>query len=164
MPVPFNRSVLFMAPPSGPGGLEDFDDWMTLLITHEYTHILHLDKANQSPAALRKVFGRFLFLFPNLFEPLWMIEGLATYKETDNSRGIGRGQSSLFNMMMRAEVQNGIKPVSQVNLPITSWPGGATRYLYGVYFMVFLSEQYGDDKIQRFVESYSTNLLPFFNQ
>ena len=160
-PLNINRSVIFMSPPSGVGGLEDFDDWLTTLITHEYTHILHLDKAHRTPADLRKVFGRFLLLFPNVFEPSWVVEGLATHKETDQQRGIGRGQSSLFAMMMRAETMNGIKPVSQVNLPITTWPGGATRYLYGVYFMRFISEEYGEDKIQAFIEAYSDNLLPF---
>jgi Tol biopolymer transport system component len=64
-------------------------------------------------------------------------------------------------MMMRAETINGIKPVSQVNLPIVTWPGGTTRYLYGVYFMRFVSEVYGEEKIQEFIEAYSGNLLPF---
>ena len=80
-----NRSVLFMAPPTGVGGLEDFDDWLDLLITHEYTHVLHLDKAEGAPRAMRSVFGRFLLLFPNVFQPSWVVEGLATYKETDVS-------------------------------------------------------------------------------
>lgn len=160
-PFNFNRSVLFMAPPLGIGGLEDFDDWLRTLITHEYTHILHLDKAHKFPAGLRNIFGRFLLLFPNLLEPGWLVEGLATYKETDQQRGIGRGQSSLFAMLMRAETINGIKPVSQVNLPITTWPAGVTRYLYGVYFMRFISEEYGEEKIQALVEAYSDNLFPF---
>jgi hypothetical protein len=157
-----NRSVLFMAPPTGVGGLEDFDNWLDLLITHEYTHVLHLDKAAGAPLIMRGVFGRFLLLFPNVFEPSWIIEGLATYKETDIERGIGRGQSSLFAMMMRMETEQGIKPVSQVNLPISTWPAGATRYLYGVYFMRFVADRYGEDKLQQFINEYSDNILPFF--
>ncbi len=160
-PLNINRSILFMALPSSVGGVEDFDDWMTTLIIHEYTHILHLDKAGGLPRGLRKVFGRFLLLFPNLFEPAWMIEGLATHKETDLNRGIGRGQSSTYAMMMRAESMQGLKPVSQVNLPINSWPAGATRYLYGVYFMRFISEQYGEEKIVELVDAHSNNIVPF---
>lgn len=160
-PLNFNRSVLFMAPPSGVGGLEDFDDWLSTLITHEYTHILHLDKAHRVPAGLRNIFGRFVLLFPNIFQPAWMVEGLATYKETDNDRSIGRGQSTLFSSMMRAESMNGLKPVSQVNLPINTWPAGNTPYLYGVYFMIFIDETYGEETIQALIEAYSDNLLPF---
>ena len=157
-----NRSVLFMAPPTGVGGLEDFDDWLDLLITHEYTHVLHLDKAEGAPRAMRSVFGRFLLLFPNVFQPSWVVEGLATHKETDVDRGIGRGQSHLFEMMMRMEVAQGIKPVAQVNLPISTWPTGATRYLYGVYFMRFVSERYGEEKLTQLIAEYSDNILPFF--
>ena len=50
--ININRSVLFMAPPAGLGGLEDFDDWLDLLITHEYTHVLHLDKAEGTPGTI----------------------------------------------------------------------------------------------------------------
>lgn len=161
-PIYANRSTIFLTKPQSTSQLEDYDDWLTTLITHEYTHILHLDKVKRSPAALRNVFGRFLLSFPNLFEPGWMIEGLATYKETDRERGIGRGQSSLYAMMMRMEVEKGIKPVSQVNLPIRTWPGGAARYLYGVYFMNFIADHYGEEKLQQFIEEYSDNLIPFY--
>ncbi len=160
-PLNFNRTAIFLAPPPPMSTLEDFDDWLTLLITHEYTHVLHLDKVRGAPASLREIFGRFFLLFPNIFVPPWITEGLATNKETNLEDGVGRGQSSLFAMMMREETAKGVKPVSQVNFPIATWPGGATRYLYGVYFMRFISETYGEDKLQMFIENYSNNLLPF---
>jgi hypothetical protein len=161
-PIFFNHTVLYLAPPTSVDTLEDFDDWLTTLIVHEYTHIVHLDKSAGSPEYLRNIFGRFLFLFPNVFQPSWVLEGLATHKETDLDRGIGRGQSAMFASMMREEVDNGLKPISQVNLPVKTWPAGTTRYLYGVYFMSFLAERYGEDKIQAWVEEYSDNLFPFF--
>ncbi|HHJ34743.1 MAG TPA: hypothetical protein ENJ87_03160 [Gammaproteobacteria bacterium] len=160
-PIFFNRTVLFVAPPTSINTLEDFDDWLTTLIVHEYTHIIHLDKSAGSPEYLRNIFGRFLFLFPNIFQPPWILEGLATHKETDAKRGVGRGQSTLFASMMREEVAEGLQPISHVNLPVTTWPAGTTRYLYGVYFMTFISEKYGEDKLQQWVEEYSNNLLPF---
>lgn len=161
-PIYFNRTVLFLAPPTSVNTLEDFDDWLTTLITHEYTHIVHLDKSAGSPEYLRNIFGRFVFLFPNLFQPSWVHEGLATYAETDLGRGIGRGQSTLFASMMREELANGLQPISHVNLPVRTWPAGTTRYLYGVYFMNFLAEKYGEEKMQAWIEEYSDNLLPFF--
>ncbi len=160
-PLNINRSVLFMSPPRGVGGLEEFDDWLELLITHEYVHVLHLDKASGDPATFRKVFGRFFLTFPNSFQPAWLIEGLATFYETDAERGIGRGQATLFASLMRMEVERGILPVEQVNLPFTTWPAGASRYLYGVYFYRFLHEVYGEDSVQKLVEEYSSHLIPF---
>ncbi|VAW57778.1 tolB protein precursor, periplasmic protein involved in the tonb-independent uptake of group A colicins, partial [hydrothermal vent metagenome] len=157
----FSRSVLFMAPPQAATSLEDFDDWLETLITHEYTHILHLDKVSGGAGLLRNIFGRQFLLFPNLYQPNWFIEGLATYYETDASKGIGRGQSSLFQMMMRSEVEQGIKPISQVNLPIRSWPMGTVSYLYGVHFYQFLEDTYGQQSIENLIDNYSDNIIPF---
>ncbi len=158
-PLHFNRSVLYVAPPDDATGLEDYSDWLRTLIVHEYVHVLHLDRNEGAAAAMQNLFGRMFLLFPNLYQPLWMIEGLATYMETDEVSG--RGQSTLYQMMMREEVVNGIKPVSQVNLPLHSWPMGSTPYLYGVYFFQFLQSEYGDQAAQSLLTNYSDNLIPF---
>jgi len=100
-PIFFNHTVLFLAPPTSVNTLEDFDDWLSTLIFHEYTHIVHLDKSAGSPEYLRKIFGRFMLLFPNAFQPSWVHEGLATHKETYPERGVGRGQSAMYASMMR---------------------------------------------------------------
>ena len=161
-PLAFNRSVIFVVAPDEANSLEDTHHWLQTLITHEYTHIIHLDKAAGGAKIGRKFFGRNFYLFPNVFQPGWMIEGLATYYETDKQQGIGRGQSSFFRMMMRMEVEHGIKSLEQVNLPVRSWPLGSTKYLYGVYFYQFLSDVYGAQSVENLVEHYSNNLLPFF--
>lgn len=160
-PVPFNTEILFVSPPRAPHALGDFDSWLQVLITHEYVHTLHLDKVRGAPSVFRKIFGRSSWFFPNAFQPSWLTEGLATWYETDPERGIGRGQSSIFAMMMRAEVADGIKPISQVNLPIRRWPVGATAYLYGVHFYQFAEARYGRSAIERYVHEYSNNLIPF---
>ncbi|MCG6938005.1 MAG: hypothetical protein LJE83_07505 [Gammaproteobacteria bacterium] len=161
-PIYFNRTVIYLAPPTGIDTLEDFDDWLSTLILHEYAHIVHLDKSAGSPEYLKNIIGRFFLLFPNLFQPGWIIEGVATLKETNIERAIGRGQSTMFASMMREEVANGLQPVSHVNLPVNTWPAGNTRYLYGVYFMEFLVQTYGEDKLNAWIEEYSNNLLPYF--
>lgn len=160
-PVPFNSTYIFVTPPNEPNSLEDFDDWLRVIIKHEYTHIVHLDKASGFPRGIRKAFGRMVLFFPNLLQPNWIIEGLATHIETDEEVGEGRGQSSHFAMMMRTEVDNGVKPVSQVNLPNRSWPGGTSYYLYGVYFFQFIEDRYGEEAVIEYVESNSNNVIPF---
>jgi hypothetical protein len=160
-PLPRNEMQLYVTPPNAHSVIDDYDDWLELLITHEYTHILHLDKASGFPLTLRGIFGRQLFLFPNLLQPPWVIEGLATYEETDTTRGVGRGQNSLFRMLMRLEVANGIKPLRQANQPLVSWPMNTVRYLYGVYFFNFIAERYGEEKIRQLVDNYSNNVIPF---
>jgi len=160
-PYPANRMTLYLSAPDELNSLEDYGDWLELVFTHEYLHILHLDKASGAPNVLRHIFGRFLLLFPNVFQPAWFIEGLATYVETDTSRGVGRGQSSYYDMLMRMETLSGLKPLRQVNQPMASWPMGTVPYLYGVFFYRFLAERYGEAKIRQLVGNYSNNIIPF---
>jgi len=160
-PYPSNRIVLNLTAPDDLNGLEDHGGWMETVITHEYAHILHLDMATGPVANLRNILGRNLFTFPNQFQPSWMIEGFATFAETDIERGLGRGQSSYFGMLMRAEVEAGVKPLRQVNQPIRTWPRGVVPYLYGVHFFEFVAEHYGRDKVVQLLHEYSDNLVPF---
>ena len=55
-------------------GAGSYDDWMRLLITHEYTHIVQMDMVNSLPEVLSNIFGN--LYFPNMFQPIWLIEGL----------------------------------------------------------------------------------------
>ncbi|HEX2667074.1 MAG TPA: hypothetical protein VHP13_01765 [Gammaproteobacteria bacterium] len=160
---PRDHVELYVTPPDDLDSLEDFDDWFRLLITHEYTHVLQLDKAEGAPAFMRHhIFGRNELLFPGAFQPLMLLEGLAVYDETDSAAGIGRGQSSLYSMYMRAEVEQGVRPWSQVTMAgVTEWPGGTLPYLYGVDFYQFLEQAYGKQSIPALVENYSDHLIPF---
>ena len=73
-PTPYNYMVIFLTQPlGGPGpGFTQYDDWLRLVITHEYVHVLHLDMVAGIPKALQSIFGR--MYFPNLFQPKWTIE------------------------------------------------------------------------------------------
>ena len=159
-PLPRNTITLFIQPPTN-GELLVYEDWLKMLIHHEYTHTLHIDKALDIPAFLRSVFGRFVLFFPNALHPNWFQEGLATYLETDEENGIGRGQSDFFEMMMRTEIMNGFKPVSRINvINPHDWPLN-TAYLYGVYFFKFIKDVYGEKAILDLVDNYSNNIVPY---
>ncbi len=161
-PFPNNQMTIFVSPPDDINTLEDINNWLELLIIHEYTHIIHLDMASKIPGMLRHVFGRlFPWLFPNALQPRWYVEGLATYIETDQQQGIGRGQSSSFAALMRNELIHGLKPLRRINQPQTSWPAGSGSYLYGVYFYRFIAERYGEEKVKQLVSNYSRSIIPF---
>lgn len=162
-PLPYNQMRLFLSPPENMSGLGSYDDWMNLLITHELTHVVHLDMAMGAPSVLRKILGRNILTFPHALTPGFMIEGLAVYKETDHQAGYGRGQSTSYEMLMREEVINGIDDLSQVTVPLRDWPFGK-QYLYGYYYYEFLAERYSQQKITEYLNSYSRKLLPFFLQ
>jgi hypothetical protein len=158
-PLPFNYSALFLSPPDE-GELLQNREWLELVLTHELTHIVHLDKAHDAPYSLRRIFGRLAFLFPNALEPRWLTEGLAVYAESDAANGYGRLGQSQFEGMMRAETARGLRSLREVNADGRGFPLNRD-YLYGGYFFAFLRERYGPKAISDYIESYSRNLVPF---
>jgi len=169
-PYPFNFIGIILSPPDE-GELLQNREWLELVLTHEFTHIVHLDQARGPALALRGIFGRYLVLplpftlffpsgFPNLLEPNWMIEGLAVYSESDRSKGYGRLGQSHFEGMMRAESARGLRSLREVNAEGRGFPLNRD-YLYGSYFFLFLAERYGPDAIPKYVEIYSGRWFPF---
>src|SRR3989454_1307414 len=160
-PYPFNFIGVILSPPDE-GELLQNREWLELVLTHEFTHIVHLDQARGPAGVLRRFFGRYLVLplpfsvlfpsgFPNLLEPNWMIEGLAVYSESDWNKGYGRLGQSHFEGMMRAESARGLRSLGEVNAEGRGFPLNRD-YLYGSYFFFFLAERYGPDAIPKYVE------------
>jgi len=158
-PLPFNYTGIWLSPPDE-GELLQNREWLELVLTHEFFHIVHLDKARGAPLGLRNVFGRILPFFPNSLQPDWVIEGLAVYAESDKARGYGRLEQSFFEGMMRAERERGLRSLREVNAEGRGFPLNRD-YLYGGYFFAFLRERYGEGAVVRFVEDYSDNIIPF---
>ncbi|MFQ5509425.1 MAG: hypothetical protein ACE5FN_08810, partial [Leptospirillia bacterium] len=162
IPFPSNTMVLNLTAPDGDTHtLLNQRDWLYTLLLHEYTHILHLDQARGAPRILRTLFGRFPLFFPNLFNPPWMIEGLATLEETRGTGG-GRGRGALKAGLLRTQAAEGrLRPLDAASHPVSTWPGGSMPYLYGVSFLEDVARRYGDDIPTRLAETYSRNLVPF---
>jgi len=158
-PLPFNQMQILLAPPDEGQLLQNLE-WLELVLTHEFTHIAHLDKARDDPLAFRRIFGRFALLFPNVLEPGWLTEGLAVWSESDPARGYGRLGQSTFEGQMRAEAARGLRSLREVNAEGRGFPLNRD-YLYGSYFFAFLVERYGPKAVIDYVEGYSDNLVPF---
>jgi hypothetical protein len=158
-PIPFNYSMIFLSPPDD-GELLQSREWLELVLTHELFHIVHLDKASSAALGLRRVFGRVPFFFPNVFQPGWIIEGLAVQSESDPSLGYGRLGNTQFEGMMRAEASRGFRSIAEINAGGRGFPLNRD-YLYGAYFFAFLQERYGPSAVYRFVENYSDNVIPW---
>src|SRR5665213_306192 len=146
-PVPYDTIVVTAAWPPASDCLGRTDDWLRLVFTHEFTHIVHLDRSEGWARFVRGIFGRVPLAFPNLFLPTWQIEGLAVYEESAIT-GEGRLHSGDF-LAIEEEARrgNGVERLDRVNGGLTDWPGGFAPYAYGSGFHQYLADRYGVDTL-----------------
>lgn len=138
---PFKRMSVLLQRPDTSDVFAEYRDHLELLLSHEYTHILHLD---QMPGVWR-LFG----VSPNALLPMWMLEGLAVFHETDFSGG-GRLGSDLVESWFRTESLRGMpKGLSDLTVFPVKWPGGAIPYVHGAEFYAWLARTYGTNSIYR---------------
>lgn len=159
--MPYNLIMLYITPPLGePGfGAHPYDDWMRMLITHEYTHIVQFDILNGYSRVLNNIFGN--LYYPNMWQPVWLKEGLAVYEETELTGG-GRNRSPAADMVLRmALLEDNFPPISHAANFTEKWPAGDVPYLFGGSFINFIASQYGREKLADISVVYS--MRPPFN-
>jgi Tol biopolymer transport system component len=158
-PLHYNTIRLYVSAPADLSVLGDFDDWLTVLVTHEHSHILHLDNIGGLPRIVNEVFGK--IWAPNMLQPRWIIEGIATYLESRETAG-GRLRSTQYEMYMRmAVLENNILHFDTLNNRTDYWPHGDIWYLYGSRFINWLVQQYGEEIITDMAEWYGSRAIPF---
>ena len=127
-PYPTNRIVIYANPPVSESALRYTNDWGQLVITHELTHIFHLDRTRGIWSLGQHVFGRAALLFPNLYAPSWLTEGLAVYEESELT-GAGRIEGSEHRMIARAAAIDHIFPsIGGLSLAQGRYPFGESAY------------------------------------
>ncbi|MBA3403244.1 MAG: PD40 domain-containing protein, partial [Gemmatimonadaceae bacterium] len=159
-PFPSNRIVIFANPPVETPELRNYDDWSMLVITHELMHIFHLDRAGGVWKVGRSIFGRHPVLFPNAFQPAWVVEGLAVYYES-RLTGAGRLEGSEYYMLARASAEAGrIPKLGEISRETSRFPGGETVYAYGGMIFDYLSRSRGPKAIGEFIDVTSSSVFP----
>ncbi len=158
--LPYNTIYIQVVPPGIASTLGEYDDWLKVVITHEYAHIVTLDPSRGYWKVMRSIFGKpvpgldplsqLLFLVtapPNSFLPRWWHEGMATWAETEYT-GMGRGRSSYYDMIFRMAVAgNNFPTIAQMNGDVPDWPAGSLSYLYGYRLQKYIADIYGKESL-----------------
>jgi hypothetical protein len=157
--VPYNSIRLFVTAPEEMSSLADYDDWVTTLVTHEQTHVFHIDNIGGPAVVLNAIIGK--TYAPNQIQPRWITEGLAVAMESRFTSG-GRVRSALFDMYLRADVlEHAVPGLDEMSHRVRRWPGGDIWYLYGGRFFSFILDTYGDDVFSAVAQDYGENIFPW---
>lgn len=174
--LPYNTIYVQVVPPGIASTLGEYDDWLKIVITHEYAHIVTLDPVRDYWKVMRTVFGKtlpgidvlsqLLFLVtapPNSFLPRWWHEGAATWAETEYS-GRGRGRSSYYDMVFRMAVaERNFPTLGQINGDGAAWPSGNLPYLFGYRFQQYIADTYGKESLGKLNIAHSGRFPYFIN-
>lgn len=160
-PFPSNRIVVYAHPPVDATSLRFYDDWNTLVVTHELAHIFHLDRSRGWWRVAQRVFGRSPFLFPGQYLPAWVTEGLAVYYES-RLTGSGRVAGSQQATIIRAAADAGRFPgLHDLSLATPRFPGGEQPYAFGGLFLDYLARTRGTTSVPSFIETSASAPVPF---
>src|SRR5258708_39927489 len=112
----------------------------------------------------RKVLGRAPFLFPNASTPTWMVEGLATYEETQGT-AFGRGRNPDVRMVLRmAALEEDFLREDGAVAGLDRWPGGQGAYFFGEAFLADLAARAGPTTLPDLARVHSGRELPFLDE
>ena len=157
--TPYNHIRLFASGPEDLTPLSDYDDWLTELVTHEHTHVLHLDTISGIPALINAILGK--VYPPNSVQPRWFVEGFAVYEESEHTAG-GRLRSTMFDMFMRMDaLSDRVLTLAEMSNGVDRWPHGNVPYLYGSRFVEHIAETYGQEALTQISHEYGGQLIPY---
>ncbi len=123
------------------------EDELRLLLVHELTHIMQFSYLAGRGDGLR--FGLVGEGVANV-PPLWLVEGLAVWTESEFTAG-GRRDDALTRGLVESAVLAGTAPsLTDASLgTYSAWPGGQTRYLFGVGFTDYLIRKHGFEALKK---------------
>lgn len=132
--------------------------WLRSLYTHELTHYLHLT----SPVGPAKYL---FFLGPEVpamntpLMPLWWVEGITTYTESEYAQG-GRGDSSLFALSWQSPMlEDSLWSLSQGRYN-SAFPPSGRVYSTGYLMVDYLMRHYGRESFVKVNTAFTW--FPFF--
>jgi WD40-like Beta Propeller Repeat len=149
-------TLLTSFPRVGDFGMQ-WQDWLRLLISHEFTHSAHLSKAKRNFGLLGNAIGEGNSS-ANIAPP-WFVEGFATHAETKLSSG-GRGRDASV-LTERAQAALGGKFPSYGEISSGRYLETGNQYTYGVGFVQFLLDKYGATTARKVIDEYEKQLLPW---
>ena len=158
---PAGRVMAVFAYPPSSDELALGEDWWQQVGVHEYIHMSQMTKATAEPALLRALFGN--ILYPNLYQPMWMTEGITVYGESQLSKHGGRLNSGSYSAVINALARESKLPSAGKACYYSYSNPQGNYYVYGSSFYQYLSRKYGEDKFQALFADTGASLESYLN-
>ena len=160
---PYARVLLVSVSPDDRSELNDYDDYLEHVVTHELTHVVHIDTMSGVWRAVNYLLGfggNGRIFAPNSAQPAFIVEGFAIVEESERTTG-GRLRSSLYDMFLRTATLAGrVQRLDQfANQPI-QFPRGNSAHFYGAAFLGFVVGRYGDDVLRALAHESGGDWVP----
>lgn len=158
------RRSEFFTMPTQNYNLQGNLDWLDLLATHEYRHIVQFHQANRGfNKALYYLFGASTLSVMNYIAvPQWFWEGDAVLTETEFTKS-GRGRIPYFDLVFRTNLQEG-KSFNYNKQYLRSYKHNiADHYVLGYHMVKYLRTRTGNENAWNNItrRAWSTPFLPF---
>src|SRR5262249_29137155 len=143
--------IIWAHPPIDNEALRFGDDWLQQVVTHEITHVFHLDRTRGIWRAAQFIFGRHTATFPNSLAPRWLTEGIAVAEESRIGSGGRLNGTELFATL---DAIAGERKPTPGRLSISSpyWPGGQVAYFGGAWLVNEAERAGGEGSLRKFVD------------
>lgn len=158
----FRNIHLFTYPPESFSEIAHGENWWRMVGIHEYMHMAHLTYTGGIPKFLTAIIGT--PFQPNIWSPFWLMEGIATFGESQLSPYEGRLNDGFFDAYISVCASEGKFPsiLDATYLPF-EYPYFNGRYIYGGKFLQFLAERYGKEKFARLFKDNGSSILAYFS-
>ncbi len=118
------------------------------------SHLFNFHEGSGFFKFIRKFSGSIPIYYPWIQAPLFVVEGMAIFAETEFTE-FGRMRTPEYKIMIREiSKKSRIPSYHKIYSSYMHWPGPQAVYLYGAMFFDFLNKKYDKDKLKQIVKSY----------
>jgi hypothetical protein len=140
------RIVLWTEAPEPESSIGEFHDWITLLIVHEMTHLIHLLRPSRNPS--QRLLEKLVPASPiAVAAPRWVLEGYATVIE-GRITGSGRPNGAFRAAVLRKWAASGRMPSYAELAGNRRFMGMSMAYLAGSAFLEWLEQRSGPGSLR----------------
>jgi len=158
VPFPWRMELYPVEPPENWIGSRE--SWLKVLLTHEFTHVVHFRKHAGLTSLTRIFLGDFNSFWQGML-PRWFVEGFPTLNETRLTCG-GRGRNPFHWMQMAASVEKAPWNVEQINYPSRKRLPTGMFYVAGYFLSEAVTKNYGSQAWGEILDRYTRFPMPGF--